>query len=67
MSSDEEALQRRYRQFLDLMPLTIAIAGLPPSQGPYLFNQEQMEVRANTLATAHKLARQLARDAITGG
>lgn len=65
--SDEEVLKRRYREFLDLMPLTISIAGLPPSQGPYLHNQEQMEVRANALAVAYKLARQLARDAISGG
>ena len=27
--NDEETLKRRYREFLDLMPLTTAIAGLP--------------------------------------
>ena len=46
---DEDLLKRRYREFLDLMPLTIAIAGLPPSQGPYNFNSDQLEVRTSTL------------------
>ena len=31
VSTDEEALKRRYREFLDLLPLTMAIAGLPTS------------------------------------
>ena len=66
MSTDDEALKRRYREFLDLMPLTIAIAGLPPSEGPWNYSAEQMEIRTHTLATAFKLARQAARDAISG-
>ncbi len=65
MSTDEEVLKRRYREFLELMPLTVALAGLPPSQSPHNYNQDQMELRANTLATAYKLARQLARDAVS--
>ena len=67
MANDEDALRRRYKEFLDLMPLTIAIAGLPVSESPYNFSPDQMEVRANTLHTAFKLARQLTRDAVTGG
>ena len=66
MSTDDEALKRRYREFLDLMPLTIAIAGLPPSEGPWNYSAEQMEIRTHTLATAFKLARQATRDAISG-
>jgi hypothetical protein len=65
MSTEDDTLKRRYREFLDLMPLTVAIAGLPPSEGPYNFNGDQMEVRARTLGAAYKLARQLAKDAIT--
>ncbi len=62
--NDEETLKRRYREFLDLMPLTTAIAGLPESGGTFNFNTEQMEVRAQTLFTAFKVARQLARDVL---
>ena len=40
-------LQQRYRQFLDLLPLTLALAGLPTSEGR-LYSEEQMEGRAIT-------------------
>jgi hypothetical protein len=65
--ADEEALKRRYREFLDLMPLAICIAGLPPSESPFNFSPDQMEVRTHTLQAAYKLARQMARDALSGG
>jgi hypothetical protein len=67
MAADEDAIRHRYKEFLDLMPMTIAIAGLPVSNTPINFSADQMEVRANTLHTAFKLARQLAREAVTGG
>ena len=66
MAVDEETLRRRYREFLELMPLTIAIAGLPHSESPFNFTTDQMEVRTNTLQTAFKLARQMVRDSVTG-
>lgn len=61
---DEEALKRRYREFLDLLPLTVAIAGLPVNSSPRSFSNEQMEGRAQVLVQAFRLARQAARDAI---
>jgi hypothetical protein len=64
--ADEDTLKRRYREFLDLMPLTAAIAGLPPSTGPINFNPDQMEIRGQTLLAAFKVARQIARDVLTG-
>jgi hypothetical protein len=64
MSTDDEALKRRYREFLDLMPLTEAIAGLPVNAGPRSLTHEQMEARAQTLAAAFKLAKQTVREAI---
>lgn len=66
MAVDEETLRRKYREFLELMPLTINIAGLPSSESPFNFTADQMEVRVSTLATAFKLARQLARESVTG-
>lgn len=67
MALDEETVRRRYREFLELMPLTIAIAGLPESESPFNFSADQMEVRTNTLSTAFKLARQMVRDVVAGG
>lgn len=64
MSVDEEALKRRYREFLDLLPLTVAIAGLPVSESNRSYSQEQMEARARVLANAFKLARQTVRESI---
>jgi len=57
--------QRRYREFLDLLPLTIALAGLPPSDIGKYFTEEQMEGRSFTVRHAYKMARTLAREAIS--
>jgi len=35
-------LQQRYRQFLDLLPLTVSLAGLPTSEGR-MYSEEQIE------------------------
>ena len=67
MATDEEAVKRRYREFLDLMPLTLALAGLSNSEGQRNFTTEQMENRAQIVLNAFKLARQAARDAIRAG
>lgn len=57
--------QRRYREFLDLMPLTIALAGLPHSDIGKYYTEEQMETRIFALRHAYRLARQFARDQIS--
>lgn len=57
--------QRRYREFLDLMPLTIALAGLPTSEIGKYYSEEQMETRIFALRHAYKMARQFAREQIT--
>lgn len=64
MSTDQEAASRRYREFLDLLPLTIAIAGLGTSDGARNFTPEQLEARAQVLSNAFRLARQTARETI---
>lgn len=65
--SDEEAIKRRYREFLDLLPMTVAIAGLAENPGPRSLSAEQMEARAQVLTSAFKLARQTVREIIKGG
>lgn len=54
--------QRRYREFLDLLPLTMNLAGLPTSEGTRYYSEDQIELRANTIKHAFKFARQLAKD-----
>jgi hypothetical protein len=51
--------QSRINDFMRLLPLTLAIAGLPDSEPGKHFNEGQMEVRTTTLRNAYKLARQL--------
>ncbi len=58
-------LQQKYRQFLDLMPLTLALAGLPASE-TRLFSEEQIEARAITVRFAYKVARATAKDCLSG-
>jgi hypothetical protein len=58
-------LQQKYRQFLDLLPLTITLAGLPPSEGR-LFGEEQIEARAITLKAAYRVARNVAKECLGG-
>lgn len=56
--------QQRYQQFVQLLPLTLQIAGLPSSEPGRYNNIDQMENRAKVILNAFKVARQVARDAI---
>jgi hypothetical protein len=58
-------LQQKYRSFLDLMPLTIALAGLPTSEHR-LYSEEQIEARAMTMKAAFRVARTLAKECLGG-
>ena len=54
--------QQKINEFLRLLPLTAAIAGLPECELGRHFNEGQMELRAQTLRNAYKFARQLILD-----
>jgi hypothetical protein len=58
-------LQQKYRQFLDLLPLAISLAGLPASEGR-LFGEEQIEARAITFKAAYRVARNVAKECLGG-
>lgn len=62
--ADAQELQRNYREFLDLLPLTLALAGLPESERGKYFSEEQIESRTYTLRHAYRAARQIARECI---
>jgi hypothetical protein len=63
VASNEE-LQRRYREFLDLLPLTLALAGLPQSEHGRYYSEEQIEGRTLTVKHAYAAAKKMAWDAI---
>lgn len=65
-SADEEQLKRKYREFMEILPLTMAIAGLPTSDTNRNYTPEQMQTRAQVLLNAYRLARQTVRDAVRG-
>ena len=58
-----QEVQRRYREFLDLLPLTLALAALPPSDTRQ-FSEEQIEARTFTIKHAFKAARKVARESV---
>jgi hypothetical protein len=61
-NADRDRQQQKVTEFLRLLPVTLAIAGLPDSEAGRHFNEGQMEVRAMTIRTAYKAARQLLLD-----
>jgi hypothetical protein len=59
---DRDRQQLKVAEFLRLLPLTLAVAGLPEAEPGKHFNEGQMEARATTLRTAYKVARQIILD-----
>ncbi len=62
--AEQSDIQRRYKEFLDLLPLTLALAGLPQSEHGKYYNEEQIETRLFAIRHAHKAARQLIREVV---
>jgi len=59
-----ERQQQKVREFMSLLPLTLAIAGLPECEHGKHFNEGQMDARATTLKAAYKIARQIIVDVV---
>ena len=67
MSTDQansSDVQRRYREFLDLLPLTLALAGLPESERGRYFTEEQIETRLAAVRHGWRAARQVVRECV---
>lgn len=64
MSSDVsvESKQLRMKEFMQLLPLTVELAGLPKCDPQRVFTPDQLEARATSLRSAYKVARQLIRE-----
>jgi hypothetical protein len=60
MSSETpDRQQQKVREFMSLLPLTLALAGLPNSEAGRPYTESQLESRATTVRSAYKVARQL--------
>jgi hypothetical protein len=58
-TENPEKQQQKAREFMSLLPLTLAVAGLPDCEPGKHYNEGQMDARATTLRTAYKIARQI--------
>jgi hypothetical protein len=54
--------QQKVQEFLRLLPLTLAVGGLPPPEPGHHLTEGQMEARATSIRTAYKVARQIILD-----
>jgi hypothetical protein len=61
---DPAEIQNNQKEFLALLPLTIALAGLPASEPGRYFTEEQIEARVFTVRYAWRAARQVFRDCV---
>lgn len=65
MSSESaERQQQKVREFMSLLPLTMALAGLPDTEPGRYFNDGQLDARATAIRNAYKVARQIIMDVV---
>lgn len=57
-----EMKQARMKEFMQLLPITLELAGLPKCHADRLFTADQIEARITSLRIAYKSARQLIRE-----
>lgn len=62
--ADPSEIQQNQKEFLALLPLTLALAGLPTSESGKYYGEEQIEARVFTIRHAYKAARAVFRDCI---
>jgi hypothetical protein len=61
---DPTDVQRNYREFLDLLPLTLSLAGLPTSETGKYYTEDQIEARLFTIKHAFRAARSVVRECV---
>jgi len=59
MTPEVERQQQKAKEFMSLLPLTLAIAGLPDCEVGKPFTEGQLEARATSIRMAYKVARQV--------
>lgn len=68
MSADMtgDTRNQRMKEFMQILPLTIELAGLPKCEPSKLFTSDQLDLRCTNLKAAYKLARQLLKEVSEG-
>jgi hypothetical protein len=68
MSADvsAEVRNQRIKEFLQILPLTAELAGLPKCDPNKIFTQDQLDLRVTNLRIAYKLARQMLKEVAEG-
>ena len=61
---NQSETHRKYKEFMELLPLTLALAGLPVSDIGRYFGEEQIETRVFAVRHAFKAAKALVRDVV---
>jgi len=56
--------QQKVQEFMRLLPLTLAVAGLGYSEAGRHLTEGQMEARATSVKVAYKIARQIILDIV---
>lgn len=62
--ADAAEAQNNQKEFLALLPMTLALAGLPTSESGRYYSEEQIETRAFAIRNAYKVARQVFRECV---
>ena len=63
--ANQNETQRKYKEFMELLPLTLALAGLPVSEPGRYYGEEQIETRVFAVRHAYKAAKSLVREVVT--
>jgi hypothetical protein len=68
MSADTtpDVRQQRAREFMQMLPLTLELAGLPKCEHGRMFTADQLDLRVTHIKNAYKLARQLVKEVSEG-
>ena len=61
-SESADRQQMKVKEFMGLLPLTLAISGIPQAAPGTYFTEGQLEARATAIRAAYKAARQVIRD-----
>lgn len=62
MSADIDRQQAKMKEFMQLLPLTVELAGLSHAEAGRPFTESQLEARAMAIRNSYKVARQLVID-----
>ncbi len=62
-----EVKQGRMKEFMQLLPLTMELAGLPDCHPDRSFTSDQMEARAISIRMAYKVSRAMLREVAESG